>query len=1531
MSMRLTQRFNRPPRRRTPLPQGEVEIPAPPKITPPGRFNWFLHLGLPLASAFLMMAVMGIVYGVLMKSSSSLVFVIPMGLMSVLSVITSLIGQTYQRRQQKKAGEEQEKQYTAILNRKRSELDGYRRQQQAILLDVNPALPVLLARARDRDPRLWERRPGDDDFLCLRLGLGSVTSSVTVNTPRGEVEELPRLKEAWDLAAEFSTVPDVPILANLRERPIGVAGPPQFRDGVVRSLICNLVAHHSPDEVHLLAVCSPAQMGEWQWLKWLPHTHALDTRATRRYLAFDTISAKLVMDGLLDELHKRQNQIHAAQYGGGLLDVPWLVLLVADYWAVRGEPALGVLLTEGPALRATAIFLVDQPHQVPGGCGATVECLPGNELSYTVAGAGGQTIRCQSDFTDPVTCEQLARTLAPLDVERVRADDDLPNSVRLLDLLGLKSVDQLNAAARWRSKLPGQLLPVPLGTRRGGQPLLLDLNHTAHGPHGLIAGTTGSGKSELLLTMVIALAIAHPPHEVGFVLVDYKGGGAFEPLRNLPHTLGVVTDLEGGLAERALVALRSELKRREMLLSQAGVNDIYKYQALGTGEPLPRLFVIIDEFAELASQHPDFMVELVGVAQKGRSLGVHLILATQRPGGAVNANIWANAKFRICLRVETREDSQEMLHRADAWGLPSGVPGRGFFQVGDNEVFELFQVARVAGEYRVAGQTQILQQEIVIAEVTPTGERRVHYDSGRAKREAAKQTDARLEIDMIVEELCKAARKLGIQKLPSPWPDPLPESVTLTSLLQQLGYRTWHALPATQPIAVPQSMTTESTAPLCAHCGRTLKVGARFCSVCGTPVEIEAEVEKTPVCPLCGAAVKPAARFCKACGAQLSPATTSCPACGKPVRAAAKFCPWCGQPITISGRFCKQCGEPVRPGARFCQACGTAVPSRTAVKQAVLDQEGKPPLFQAGPTVRPWLHAVLGLLDEPAAQRQGPFTVDMAAQDGHLIVIGAPGSGKDMLLRTLVTSLACTHMPDELNFYLVEFGGQALRAFESLPHSGGLFLPADEERIQRLFLRLHDELNARKRTCNAANVDSLPRYRDLHPAQSPPAIVVLITGFAEFRQVHQEEIMSDVLRLIREGGPYGIHLVLVGDRPGDIPMTISSVVARRLVLRLADPSDYGIILGQLPSSAKGKVPPGRGWVGRPPLEFQTASPVQALDDSDQLLALRELAEEMNRTWTGPRPEPVRTLPDHVALGQVLEDFSPPIYADTLPVLEVPIGIDDRHLRPALIDMLNDGPHFIIAAPPQGGKTSALLTWALSLAVLNSPEHVQLVLIGPRRHSLRPLADLPHVLDHCTNDAQIKETIARLEREFERRMAAYAGASRQGEVLTRTGMLGVEPAIVVLIDDYEQAKDAFGGSRMEELVKRGGDVGLHFVLAGGEGGLTGYDPTLNLVKAGKSGLHLRPMEPHSAVFSLRLPVKPGGREMPPGRGVVIRGGITELVQLAVPEKAAGGGKQAVQDWVREIAARYEQAGSSRATWSVVREEAPEANEDSDSSL
>ncbi|MBC7250258.1 MAG: zinc ribbon domain-containing protein [Anaerolineae bacterium] len=1467
---------------------------------------------------------MGIVYG-RMSNSSSLVFVIPMGLMSVLSVITSLIGQTYQRRQQKKAGEEQEEQYTAILNRKRSELDEYRRQQQAILLDVNPALPVLLARARDRDPRLWERRPGDDDFLCLRLGLGSVPSSVTVNAPRGEVEELPRLKEAWNLATEFSTVPGVPILANLRERPIGVAGPPQFRDGVVRSLICNLVAHHSPDEVHLLAVCSSAQIEEWQWLKWLPHTHALDTRATRRYLAFDSISAKLVMDGLLDELHKRQNQLHAAQYGGGLLDAPWLVLLVADYWAIRSEPALGVLLTEGSALRTTAIFLVDQPHQVPGGCGATVECLPGNELSYVVAGAGEQALRCQSDFTDPVTCERLARILAPLEVERVRADDDLPSSVRLLDLLGLKSVDQLNAAARWRSKSPGQLLPVPLGMRRGGQPLLLDLNHTAHGPHGLIAGTTGSGKSELLLTMVIALAIAHSPHEVGFVLVDYKGGGTFESLRDLPHTLGVVTDLEGGLAERALVALRSELKRREMLLSQAGVNDIHKYQALGTGEPLPRLFVIIDEFAELASQHPDFMVELVGVAQKGRSLGVHLILATQRPGGAVNANIWANAKFRICLRVETREDSQEMLHRSDAWGLPSGIPGRGFFQVGDNEVFELFQVARVAGEYRVAGQTQILQQEIVIAEVTPTGERRVHYDSGRARRKAAKRADARLEVDMIVEELCKTAQMLGIQKLPSPWPDPLPESVALTSLLRQLGYRTWHALPTLQSVAVSQPTITESTALVCAHCGQPLRVGAHFCSACGRSVEVDAKAEEKPVCPSCGAVGKPKARFCKTCGAQLSPATISCPACGRPLRTTAKFCPWCGQPITIGGRFCKQCGEPLRPGARFCKACGAPV------QPMVTPDRATTPTPLPTPAVRPWLHAVLGLLDEPAAQRQGPFVVDLAAQDGHLIVIGAPGSGKDMLLRTLVTSLACTHTPGELNFYLVEFGGQALRAFEALPHSGGLFLPADEERIQRLFRRLLDELDERKRTCNAANVDSLPRYRDLYPDQSPPAIVVLITGFAEFRQVHQEGVMGDVLRLIREGGPYGIHLVLGGDRSGDIPMPISSVVARRLVLRLADPSDYGIILGQLPESAKGKVPPGRGWVGRPPLEFQTASPVQALDDSDQLVVLRELAEEMNRTWTGPRPEPVRTLPDHVALGQVLEDFSSPIYADTLPVLEVPIGIDDRHLRPALIDILNDGPHFLVTAPPQGGKTSALITWALSLAALNSPELVWLVLISPRRHSLRPLADLPHVLDYCTNDVQIREAVARLEQEFEQRMAVYAGASRHDQVLTRTGVLGVEPVIIVLIDDYAQAKDAFSGSRMEDIIKRGGDVGFHIILAGNEGDLTGYDPILSPVKAGKSGVHLRPMDPHSAVFSLRLPVKPGDREMPPGRGVVIRSGITELAQLATPEKTVGSGKQATQDWVREIAARYEQAGIPRAAWSVVREEAPEANEDSDSSL
>jgi len=1416
--------FNRPPRITTPLPTDEVKIPPPPAapVQPP-RTNWLL-LGFPLAGLL-------VVGGFYVLRYGDPWMAVPFLAMSGLSTVASIVGTVMQRRQYRERNERLARQYADMLKQKRAELTSLREVQQQIRLDVDPDLPVLLDRVQSRDPRLWERRPADDDFLSLRLGLGRLPSTVKVVPPQMEWPT-PEQQAAHDLAEEFRYVSDVPVTVSLRDfGPVGVVGRLPERIGLARSLICNLTAHHSPDEVHLLAVYSPARRDEWHWLKWLPHTYALRPQIGRRYLANDSPSVKEMMSALLDELHRRQARLRSAQQGDVVEPFPWLVLLVDEYDMVRGDPAINLLLTEGARLNTTAIFLVEQPHQVPTGCGSIARFQPNGELKYAVAGSSASIeFTCWPDRADVALCEQLARGMAPLEVQTIQAESELPTSVRLLDLLNIQSLDRFDVASRWLRRSPDEYLRVPLGVKRGGNPLVLDLNHTGHGPHGLIGGTTGSGKSELLQTLVIALALTHHPHEVGFVLVDFKGGGAFSTLQDLPHTLGLVTDLSGGLAERALVALRSELKRRELLLQRAGVSDIRDYQRLGMGEPLPRLIIIIDEFAQLAMEHPDFMVELVGVAQKGRSLGVHLILSTQRPAGVVNPNIWANAKFRICLRVESREDSQDMLRRPDAWNIPRDVPGRAYFQVGNDEIFELFQVARTAGRYQKKGATQSLQQNIVIAQISPVGRRTILVDTGCTRRSGA-ASPSRTEAEVVVEKLQEAARRLGIQKLPSPWPDPLPERVTLPELLRELGYPGWDG----------RAWVKDAPA-----------IGRAQPAACMPP----------------------------------------CPRCGRPLNPKARFCPSCGTPVATTGRFCRKCGRSLKVGARFCPGCGIAVSPRR-----------RPVLPGPQPSVlvrRPWLGAVLGLLDDPAHQRQEPFVFALPEQDGHLIVVGAPGSGKETLLRSLVFSLARTHTPEELNFYFLEFGGQALNVFQALPHSGGLLVPADDERIHRLFRRLIGELDGRKQECNRAHTDDLIRYRERYPQKAPPAIVLVLNGFTVFRQMYDAE-MASLIRLIREGGPYGIHLVLVADRPGDIPMSISSVIGRWLTLRLGDPADYGQVVGTYPASARGEVPLGRGWYGRPPLEFQTALPVQAVEGHAQLSALRHVVGKMDQAWQGSRPAPIKVLRPLIPLGEILAAYrsaSPSV--PTGPV--VPLGVRDVDLQPTVLDMSQEGPYFLIVAPARGGKTTALSAWVLALASLYSPQEVQFVLMGLRRGSLRSLAGLPHVLACCDDVGQVREAVALLEREAERRHGAGLHV----------------PHIVVAADDYGHLSGLIGGeadlkSRLEGVVRAGRDVGFFFIVTGRDDEMSGFDSLglLKLMKVGKSGLLLKGVDPHANPLGMRISPKAVPDNLPAGRGFLVRSGVEELVQVATPE----GGGRSVADWVREVISHWEQAGVERAAWPV----------------
>jgi S-DNA-T family DNA segregation ATPase FtsK/SpoIIIE len=1354
--MSRTLSFNRMPRIQDPLPQAEVRIPPPPTIASPPRSSWLQAL-LPLAGVFVMMGLYGGLRG-------DWTLAIPMAAMSGVSAITSMVAALLQRRSHQRQVEESRATYARALDQKRAELERLRQVQRRIRTSVDPDLETLLTRARGRAPRLWERRPEHDDFLNLRLGIGDLPSSVPVLVPSAD-RAGSQLEEAWALKAEYDTVPQVPVTASLCTGPLGIAGPLAGRTAVARGLICSLAVHHSPDEVHLLAVCSPDRAAEWRWLRWLPHTYALDDDAGRYYLAQGTPSAQRVLKGLLEELHHRQNRLYAARQGESLPSWPWLVLLAEDSAAVRDDPAAHLLLSPaGRQLSATAVFLVDQAPQVPTGCSAVVEVQASGQLRCSSAGPGGATLSCWPERADVMICEELARSLAPIQVHTLQPESALPTSVRLLDLLGIDDVEHYDVAQSWGRRSLDHHLKAPIGERRGHQAMILDLNHTGHGPHGLIAGTTGSGKSELLQTLIVGLALTHHPHDVGFVLVDFKGGGTFSELVALPHAQGLVTDLSGNLTERALVALGAEMDRRKRLFNDAGVNDIDVYQQLywrgGVEEPLPRLVVIIDEFAELASDHPDFMDGLIVVARVGRSLGLHLILATQSPAGVVKQQVWANAKFRICLRVESRQESMEMLHRPEAASLPR-VPGRGYLQVGNNDVFELFQVARVAGSYRSPADAERPEPgaHIVISQVSGAGRRRVLSDSGQTlARPGRPERSGPSDLSVTVSRLAAAAREMDLEKLPSPWPDPLPDRVPLPDLLRQQAYGGWN--------------------------GSSWAAGQR-----------------------------------------------------------------------------------------------------------------------------PWLGAILGLLDDPANQRQDPLVLELSRQDGQMIVLGAPGSGKEMLARTLVTGLACTHTPGELHLYLLEFGGQALQVLAGLPHVGGVLTPLDDERVRRLLRRLLDVLDERKRLCSQYGADGLVSLRDRQPETAPPAIVVVITGFAEFRILFQDELLQ-LTRLIREGGPYGVHVVLLGDRAGDVPTPIGSVVARRIALRLADADEYAMVLGtRVRPGADQRFPPGRGWYGRPPLEFQTASPGYEEDESGQVAELQRLVNEMGRAWRGSRPEPVALLPREVALERVLPSHPELLAGADSPRLVVPLGLDGVRLEPVLVDLVNDGPSFIVSSTPQGGKTTLLCTWVLALATLNSPRGVRFVLISGRRDSLRPLADLPHVLDYCRapEDACRDGVLVRLQSEIRRR-----------EVLLseRRASADAPPAIVAMFDDYDEFFAAVGEQQdvqegLSALAKRGRDVDVHIVVAGplpDMGGIAFRDPLLRQLKIGRSGFLLRVLDASDQnPLGLRLRADEV-KQMPPGRGYVVRHGAEQMLQVAT-----AGDASAVAEWVERLRHRWADAGAEPACW------------------
>src|SRR5712692_6364197 len=760
--------FNRQPRIWTLPPLGTVHIPPLPLKDALPPTPGALTMVMPIVMVIMLVSVTILVSP---GSLQQLAFFLPMALFTIMTPLANLLLARQKIKATRRKWKETDEKYREILAKLRTHLTEQAKIQRQVALAVDPDPEQLEERIKQRS-HLWERRPNDPDFLAVRVGKGNRPFTVTLQIPDIDVTD-PLAADIQELKDQFISVADIPCTVSLSKvKSLGVTGRRQDVAALMRGILCQIATHHSPEDVRIFGIYPISQQHDWEWMAELPHTMALKAGKQDRLVAAGEDEANTLLNVLLEELSQRASKnegdgatpaVPAAEQQPAPL--PHLVVIVHDYVEVRKHPALTHAFKMGEQLGVSVIYMVAQQQAIPSECGAVVRLSDDGLLNYAAAGFAGETFEeVYADTVELNIAQKVAHAFLPLHVVQGGEDAiDLPTNVRFLDLVGLPYADQLDVEKWWSTPRFGRLR-VPIGMGAEG-PLWIDLNEAAHGPHGIIAGTTGAGKSELLCSLIVGLAITHHPHLVNFVLVDFKGGAAFKPFEKIPHTVGMVTDLSGRLTERALTALKSELRRREHILSSANVKKISEYQAmreqnpLARMEPLPNLFIIIDEFAELAKEHPTFMEGLVSVVQKGRSLGVHLILATQKPTGAVNPNIWSNLKFRICLRVASVQDSRDILGRSEAGLLPFSIPGRAYFQVGA-EVFELLQSARISQAARVSNEAVILEKLASVG--------------------AEEVTDQKVLMDLIEPY----TETIGAE-LFRPWPDPLPNRISLQEINQR--------------------------------------------------------------------------------------------------------------------------------------------------------------------------------------------------------------------------------------------------------------------------------------------------------------------------------------------------------------------------------------------------------------------------------------------------------------------------------------------------------------------------------------------------------------------------------------------------------------------------------------------------------------------------------------------------------------------------------------------------------------------------
>lgn len=752
-------KFSRNTRVRTVLNTDKIEVLDPPAKPKKTRSNFLLNL-LPSLGMLVTSGLMASMGG------SMVIFSLISGGMAIVTAVMTAIQSKIDF---KKESKERIEKYQKYADNKRLEITGYRNEERDALEHIYTDLPTEQSLFTNFSSDLFDRQTQDDDFLQVRLGLGSIKSSRNIEYKKQErleiEDDLQLIPEK--ISDEFSILAHAPVVCNFKDsNSVGIIGNEEYRFSIMKNIIIDICARQYYTDVQMFFIATEEHKDKVRWLRFLPYV--LNEATNSRNIVCDNESKNRVFDFLYKELSQREQGKKGEH----------IVVFFYDECGFQTHP-ISKFTNKLKDLSATFVFMADTKGDIPQGCSSLI--WVDSLSSGTLVRSSNQDER--TDFTfnsiDDRAAQQIVMLLAPVYTEEISLESTLTKNISLFEMFNILVVEDLDLEQRWANSKVFQSMAAPIGVTKTGI-ISLDLHDKAHGPHGLVAGTTGSGKSEVLQTYILSIATIFHPYEVAFVIIDFKGGGMVNQFKNLPHLLGAITNIDGKQIDRSLKSIKAELQKRQKLFAEAEVNHIdkyiQKYKAGKVNTPIPHLILIVDEFAELKAEQPEFMKELISAARIGRSLGVHLILATQKPSGQVDDQIWSNSRFKLCLKVQSQEDSNEVLKSPLAAEIKE--PGRAYLQVGNNEVFELFQSAYSGAPEKTADDSI---KEFTLCEVSESGKRVPIFVQKKKKASGSKVT----QLESIVEYVSNYCEKKCIERLPNICLPPLPAMIEYPEVLCQ--------------------------------------------------------------------------------------------------------------------------------------------------------------------------------------------------------------------------------------------------------------------------------------------------------------------------------------------------------------------------------------------------------------------------------------------------------------------------------------------------------------------------------------------------------------------------------------------------------------------------------------------------------------------------------------------------------------------------------------------------------------------------